>query len=80
MRAGGIRYVGLRSWDRVGVVLCVGVGLHAYANIRLSCAALPLGNSPGASITCVTKADLAARIAAVCPLLWRLRYPTDGIV
>lgn len=31
------------------------------------CAALPLVNSPGTSITCTTADDLAARIAAVCP-------------
>jgi len=71
MRGRKIRYVGLCAWDRVGVLLCAGVGCHAHAHIRISCAALPLVNSPGTSITCTTEADLAARIAAVCLLLWR---------
>jgi hypothetical protein len=49
MRERKIRYVGLCAWDRVGVVLCARVGCHAHANIRISCAALPLVNSPGTS-------------------------------
>jgi hypothetical protein len=80
MRGREICYVGLCSWDRVGVVLCASVGCHAHANIRISCAALPLVNSPGTSITCTTEADLAARIAAVCLLLWRSQYFADRVV
>jgi len=70
----------VRSWDHVGVVLCVSVGFHAHFNIPLSCAALPLVNSPGTIITCTTEADLAARIAAIPLLLRRFQSFTNGII
>ena len=69
MRGWEICYFGLCSWDRVGAVLYASVGCYTHANIFISCAALPLVNSPGTSITCTTEADLAARIATVCQLL-----------
>jgi hypothetical protein len=52
---------------------CIGTGFAQCVNGKfaitscgatLTCAALPLVNAPGTSITCTTEADAVARIAA----------------
>jgi hypothetical protein len=56
-----IRYPALRCWYNVSSTYRDNANA---SNAPYSCAALPLVNSPGTSVTCTTQADLDRRIAA----------------
>lgn len=64
MRERAVCHLPLRGWFNVCFFFPFVVGTMLTGLVHHSCAALPLVNSAGTSITCTTSADRDARIAA----------------